>query len=72
MLEWLREMWKGRSERIEKGNRERIEIERKERETSENLVDNLNKRRNNIITSLCLLFSFPKSLQYSSKTRVPD
>ena len=36
MVERLREMRKGRRERIQKGSRERIEIERKEKETKGN------------------------------------
>ena len=70
MVEWLGEMRKGRRERIEKGSRERIEIERKEKETKGNQNDNL-KRRRNITTCLCLLFSFLKALRHSSGHEFP-
>ena len=55
--------WRGRRERIEKGSRERIEKERKE--TKGNWVNNLKRRIRNIVTCLCLLFSFPKALRFS-------
>ena len=58
-------MRKGRRERIERGSRERIEIERKEKETKWSSDDNLKRRRRNITTCLCLLFSFLKALWYS-------
>ena len=44
--------------KIEKGSRERIEIERKEKETKGSRDDNLKRKRRNITTFLCLLFSF--------------
>ena len=60
-------MRKRRRERIERGSRERIEIERKEKETKWSSDDNLKRRRRNITTCLCLLFSFLKALWYSSE-----
>ena len=57
---------RGNEEReIEKGRRERIEIERKDKETKGSWDDNLKRRRRNITTCLCLLFSFLKALRYS-------
>ena len=62
-------MRKERRERIEKGSRERmIEIQRKEKETKGNCDTNLKRRRRrNITTCLCLLFSFLEALRYSSE-----
>ena len=56
-------MRKGRRERIEKGSRERIEKRKRQRE----LDDNLKRRRRNITTCLCLLFSLLKALRYFSE-----
>ena len=67
MVERLGEMRKGRRETIEKGSRERREIERNEKETKGSSDDNLKRRRRNITTCLCFLFSFLKALQYSSE-----
>ena len=53
---------------MRKGKRERIEkMERNEKETKGSRDDNLKRRRRNITTCLCFLFSFHMALQYSSE-----
>ena len=70
MMERLGEMRKGKREKIEKGSRERIEIERTEKETKLSLDDNL-KRKRNITTCLCSLFSSSRHCSAPPKTFLP-